>query len=293
MERDRVNINKDSDSIITEEKFAANEINLVNIDKISDHLFRFIFYIEQHSTGDIIFLGLYIHASNYADEIYFNQYMHKFRERRELKEEVTEAFSDDSLHYLCDFDMINSNTNKLYFEMDAYRLVENKYFSRMNILLNKDLYIKISLFFNKMMQYKEYPEDIFLSKKFNNVEFVTINHLKHDGSGTDNSSNIVLSHYTCGRGPTIFKFNYVSPKKYNKKLRNPIRAELYSLYYEEDFSISDMIYNVQLDILYVIYEIRDRITQEYKSTKVLCFTKEFYERTNFIDLDKIYEKGDN
>jgi hypothetical protein len=66
--------------------------------------------------------------------------------------------------------------------------------------------------------------------------------------------------------------------------------EQYAVFYSEDFIMNDMIYEPERDILYLVVEARSDITNEYKGTKILRLSKEFYERSNFLDPRKIYEE---
>jgi hypothetical protein len=61
-------------------------------------------------------------------------------------------------------------------------------------------------------------------------------------------------------------------------------------YYDDDFVIRDMIYDRHNDRIFIIYEVRSDITNEYKCTKALILNKEMYDHTNFVDLYKIYEE---
>ena len=55
-------------------------------------------------------------------------------------------------------------------------------------------------------------------------------------------------------------------------------------------SITDMIYDFNMDCLFVLYEERSDITDRYKCTKVLRFDKEIYEKTNLINIYNNYEE---
>jgi hypothetical protein len=66
--------------------------------------------------------------------------------------------------------------------------------------------------------------------------------------------------------------------------------EVYDKFYIDDFLITDIIYEKTNDCVYVVYESRSDITNKYKETKVLKFYKEFYNRSNLMDIEKIYEE---
>ena len=135
-----------------------------------------------------------------------------------------------------------------------------------------------------------YPLEYILRKKYKNIEFVTIDHVKLDASVEDKALKSVFNHYTVGCGPTIFKFNFLSPisEDKNKKLRNPMIASQYEIFYQNDFIINDIIRDVNDDIL-VLFEERSEINNNYKSTKALRFNKEMIEKTNLVNFNNIYD----
>ena len=101
----------------------------------------------------------------------------------------------------------------------------------LKLLITYDNYIKFNLFFTRLIQHIFGAETIFDNPKLKNLEFITIKHSKLDASSSDINSSIVLNHYTVGAGPTIFKFNFISPKLSGRNLINPMDPISYSEFY--------------------------------------------------------------
>ena len=157
-------------------------------------------------------------------------------------------------------------------------------------MVSRDLFIQINLFVNQFVL-KILGSDLnFLSYKYKNIEFVTIDHVKLDASVEDKALRSVFNHYTVGCGPTIFKFNFISPisEDKNKRLRNPMISSQYEIFYQNDFIVNDIIRDVNDDML-VLFEERSEINNNYKSTKALRFNKEMIAKTNLVDLFNVYE----
>jgi hypothetical protein len=58
----------------------------------------------------------------------------------------------------------------------------------------------------------------------------------------------------------------------------------------DEYLIKDIIKDAHEDILYILYEIRSKITYTYKKTIVLVLTSDIYSHSNLLELDKVYEK---
>ena len=69
----------------------------------------------------------------------------------------------------------------------------------------------------------------------------------------------------------------------------PLSAEVYERFYSDDFTVSDMFYDFHSDSIFVLYEVRSDITNSYKETKALIFSRELYDKTNFVNPEWIYE----
>lgn len=292
MERFKIGL-PDEKSIIVKNTFIIDQIVPICIRKMKDEIYTILFLANQDSTETSIFLQMALKSSDKRDEDFFSNHIlnldniTKDKDRLSFYVEATKDVSNDSL-YSCDFNMIEVDT-KPYFKATGARAIDELHSAIIDLLITRDNFIKLNLFFIRFMNYDISAETVFINHKLHNIKFSTINHVKLDGSATDISSRIVCNHYTCGNGPELYKFNFISRKIPDRKLINPMSPEPYSIFYSEDFTITDMIYEPYKDCLYVIYEVRSEINNMYKETKALIFNKEFYNKTNLLDVEKIYK----
>lgn len=292
MERFKIGL-PDEESIIVKNTFIIDQIVPICIRKMKDEIYTILFLANQDSTETSIFLQMALKSSDKRDEDFFSNHIlnldniTKDKDRLSFYVEATKDVSNDSL-YSCDFNMIEVDT-KPYFKATGARAIDELHSAIIDLLITRDNFIKLNLFFIRFMNYDISAETVFINHKLHNIKFSTINHVKLDGSATDISSRIVCNHYTCGNGPELYKFNFISRKIPDRKLINPMSPEPYSIFYSEDFTITDMIYEPYKDCLYVIYEVRSEINNMYKETKALIFNKEFYNKTNLLDVEKIYK----
>jgi hypothetical protein len=282
-----------------EEDFAADTVLPISIDFVDETKFIILFCIAQDSTETCNYLQVLCNLDRIEEKVYINSlplsHMNKpdapiNPQAKELYNNAIADIKNNGNIFNTDLVMHVDENHKAYYRAKAAKPNKDGSANILNIMIPRDNYIKISLFFNRLFSTVLNPEAVFVDRKLNNMEFIKVKFLKHDASSTDISSNIVFSHYTCECGPNItYRFNFVSLKIPGKKLRSPLIAEQYDTLYRSHFLINDIIYDPDQDILLAVYEDRSEITDKYKATKILKFTKELYDRTNFIDPTKIYE----
>ena len=283
------------DKIVANSNFIVNTIIPISIRRLSINIYGILFYTKQDSTEDERFFQLIISASGEFETEYVEShplYIENISKNRDMfihYKNIVEKM-DNTNCYNTDFDMVVSQDHKMYYSFTGSRVSNNGNAVIISGLMTRDNFIKINLFMNKFMNYDLCAENVFVDKKLHNIQFLNINHLKLDATTTDFGSKVVCSHYTCGFGPAICKFNFVSPKLTDMKLRNMMLPDVYNRFYGSDFIVKDIIYDFNSDSVFVMYEERSSVTNNYKSTKALIFDKDFYNRTNFIDETKIYEK---
>lgn len=284
--------------IIQKESFIVDQILPLKISKVAEDKFIILFCITQDSTEECKYIQLLLNVNN-DEESNFLQSLPLSTLNSPARVEffnsmVSQMTRNNS--YNTDLSMTLCEDHKNYFKAYGAAPREDNKATLLELLITRDNYIKINLFINRLIMRDPGAELIFANHKLNNIEFLEIKKLKHDASATYAGGNIVLNHYTCAAGPMdSFKFNYITKKIPNRTLRNPMLPEIYDNFYTDDFTITDIIYDESIDCVFVIYEQRSDITNRYKKTVALKFTKEFYDRTNFIDPTKIYEdiKEDN
>ena len=195
----------------------------------------------------------------------------------------------DSNLYETDLDMINCEDDKDKYYFKAARKIKDKEtYECIEVTMSKILYIKISLFATKFLARDMNAHMVFLNKKLDEIEFQKVTGVKLDGSAENKANGLVYSHYTLALGPAKYRMNFISPIM-EGKLKHSISSNNYMIYYGEDFTIHDIIRDFRKEILYIIYEYRSGITNQYMGTKVLVMDKSIYTQTNFADLSNIYD----
>lgn len=298
MERYRIS-KPPENKIIAKYDFIVDEIYPICIQRIVNNTYGILFFAKQDSTEDIIYLQLVVGANTNYDIINLEQselYIDNITKVESANKIYSKNISkiSNSNSYNTDFDMVPSEQYKQYFSFTGIRIAnDNKNAVILNGLITKDNFIKINIFMNRLMDFCTDYIDIFFDKRYRNIQFIKINHLKLDACTKSAEAPIVCSHYTCGLGPTQFRFNYTSTetqKMSRMKLRNMMMPDVYNRFYGKDYIVKDIIMNS--DLIYVIFIESSIITGDYKSTKAIIFTKEFYDRTNFVDQLKIYENNE-
>lgn len=282
------------ESIVSRDKFIINQMLPVVIRKASENHYMILFLCTQSSDDEKIYLQMSINADNIKDKEFLDSHSLNIEvirtnlNRLQMYSDMIEDITDSNV-YVTDLMMEESEEFKFHYKSMGIRTVDKEYASVVDLYITRDVYIQINMFFIHFMAKDITAESVFMSKKYHKVEFVSIDHIKLDASYHDIKNDIVFNHYTVGCGPTIFKFNYISPHIKLRKLKNPMIDIHYSVFYGKDFVMSDMIYDSKRDCLYLIYEETDSITNKFKCTKALRLNKEIYEKSNFMNIEKIYE----
>ena len=288
----------EENKIIEKKLFSPNEFQLLSISLTDDNnMGVFLFRAVQTSTDDKLFIQVPFLISDQTDVSYITtnkMFIRNITIFDDKKDEYTDLIKDmnEENTYLSDLCINEYAESKKYYILKCTRNCdsENGYFSEIDLLVSRDLFIQINLFINQFLL-KILGADLnFLSYKYKNIEFITIDHVKLDASVEDRALKSVFNHYTVGCGPTIFKFNFLSPisEDKNKRLRNPMIASQYEIFYQNDFIVNDLIRDDNDDLL-LLFEERSEINNNYKSTKALRFNKDMIEKTNLVDLYKVYE----
>lgn len=291
MERFKIGL-PDEQNVVVKNTFVVDEIIPVCLSVIDGSSFRLIFRATQNSTEESILLQVALYCSDKRDTQFINNHplnilnVKKDFERLKFYNEAVKDLSNSI--YATDFYMTELD-DKPYFIANGAKALDDIHATVLDLLVTRDNFIKINLFFNRLKIYDKGAESVFLSHKLHNMKFSTINRSKLDGSASDIASNLVCSHYTTGNGPETYRFNFLSARLNGRKLRCPMSVDVYNSFYSDHFVIADTIYEPVKDILYAVFEVRSDITDNYKETKILRFNKEFYNRTNLVDISRIYE----
>lgn len=283
------------DKIVSRSKFVVNQMLPVVIRKASDNHYMILFVCTQSSDDEKMYIQMSINADNVVDKEFLDSHSLNIEvirtnvNRLQMYADMIDDITDNNV-YVSDLMMEESEEFKFHYKTLGVRTIDNQFASVVDIYLTRDVYIQINMFFIHFMAKDITAESVFMSKKYHKVEFVSIDHIKLDASYHDLNNDIVFSHYTIGCGPTLFKFNYITPHIKNRKLKNPMVDVHYSIFYGKDFLMSDLIYDSKRDCLYLIYEEYNEISNKFKCTKALRLSREIYEKSNFMNNEKIYEE---
>ena len=292
----RKNFRFEKNQIITNTKFIVDTIMPLSIGLAGDNVYFILFKIIQSCTEEELFIHFPIEISNDGEKSFFDN--HSLNLNNVLKnDKMKEFFKEETRNmnsnkiYMTDFVMRKDNKNKLYYTCGAYLSDNKNHVNKITLLLSRDSYIKLDLFINRLYILDPLAHSVFTNTDYTNIEFVNIDHIKCDACTTEVDSNIVCSHYTCGKGPCLFKFNYASIKKPGRKLRNFLAVNMYNLSYSKSFMISDLVYNQFDKELILLYKDMDKITDKLKSVKALVISEDLaLKYTNMIDDEKMYYK---
>lgn len=292
---ERYNVVAPEEKILSKRNFIVDQIIplAIRIVENGDGLanrFVILFLAGQNSTEENILLQI-MFSMDRRDETFIKSqplYMDNLlgnKSKLQLYVDATKDATNDSL-FMTDFKMTRSD--KSFYFLGSASQKQGEVINALDLYFTKENFVKLNVFFKRMSIYDRSAEFVFLDKKFKDIEFSTIEEVKLNASTTDLISRIVCSHYTCRNGKQLYKFKYISPKLDDRKSLKSIDVEKFNSLYSEAFVISDMIYCD--DNLYVIYEERSDITNEYKKTLALIFTKEMYDQTNLVDYSRIYKE---
>ena len=298
MELYRVSL-PEEEKIIVKDKFIIDNIIPLCIKKLTEDQYSILFFAEQESTETSIFLQSIIALMDETDSGYLNNHplnvdiIRRDKNRLAFYNEKIDSMKGNIFN--TDFDMVQcEEDNKLYFHANASKPIyikSNKepQAALMDLYITRDNFIKISLFLTKFLVKDNSAESVFISKKLKNIKFEKIDHAKLDGSAVNKATHFVYSHYTLNHGPSIYQMTFISPEIEGRKLKNPMIAEHFMTFFGDSFLITDIIFDYHKNRIFIIYEVRSSVTNQYKETKALILNKDVYDHTNFVVLDKIYE----
>lgn len=304
------------ENIVSRNKFIANQILPIGFKPAnkSGTMFLVLFVASQDMDESCIYLQFMISINSKFEEQYLKNHelnivnMKAGSKVYSTYKELVKDLNKSNL-YSTDLALNDEDDFPLYYHSIAVRPIDNTHASVLDIYLNREYFVKLNIYLNRLNNIghnhikrieqelvitKLAPELSFTDPKLNNIEFVSIEKIKHDATARVVTSfgTININHYTMWCGPSVFKMNYLSPidkDHISIPLSNPLDINLYDAFYNKHNIIQDIFtYN---DQLFILYEDYSDITGEFKNTKVLKISKELADKTNFIDYNNmIYEK---
>lgn len=267
-------------------KFVIDKIYPIAIREFNDNIASIIFNGYQNSTEEYILIQSFINiddTNRYSIKSNILNINNLIRNKYILQRYV-DATKDATSIYNFSIDNIKEVKNKPYF----YTSIDNN--NLLEILFNRDSYIKIKLLYDYIINNKDTIEELIEDNpRRNNMKFSTVDRIKLDAS-TEYDDTHIITHYTAGNGPETYGFNFISNKLLDRKLRIPLRKNIYdnSYRYNKDYTVRDII--KEDGYIYIIYEVFSDITEQYKETKVLKITNELCNKTNLLVFDNaIYD----
>ena len=198
--------------------------------------------------------------------------------------------------YGTDLDLIASVDNPLYYYCLGTRAISRSNAEEVELYFPRNMYISLNLFLSDLLKDGEFNTTYFLNPLYNSIKFITIEQSKYDAScrivdKPEKNMNEIYSHYTMNCGPSEFRMNYISLELVEKntdplKLSNPMRDDMYKIYYSEDPYVQNVFYDRVEDCAYIIYfRKEDTKVKSY----ALKLPNKIYSNTNFVDgYNKIY-----
>lgn len=282
------------DFIIARDSFVANEIYPICLQIIDDKTFEVLFIASQDSTETSIYLRL---SFAYAEEeknilmthpLFINNIAAN-PEKKKIYEELIADLNNTS-NYMTDLDLKENEDHKIFYSCLAMRPINQKsnYIKAIDLMVPRENYVKIGIFFNDMMTYNFDVEQIFVDPTLNGMKFETMSHIKLDSTTWD--ENLGYAHYTCGCGPSMYKFTFIFPREKGKAMRNHISMEAFETFYGNDPIViaNEIIYDKNKDAIYVVHRSLNSLNQEVIKTTALIMPKDIYDHSNLFDLYKIY-----
>ena len=280
MERLKMNIDE-SIVIDTKKKIMVDHVTFEKIFKEDNHIYKINFKGYQDSTQikfDILATVMVESAFGVAFVDNIGEVPKQFRD--------SDDYNQARQQFYCDMILSEDRKYKSYYIVDAYYIEPGgSHAMKEEFLVSQDCFIQIELFFIYLDSFRNDFYKVFSSKKLKNLKYVTIDHVKYNCSAILDPYK-TISHFTTGRGPSIFRFNIVNPRIKNGRLKDMFSSESYDELYGGDYTIVDFIYTG--GIVYALYEERSRITDMYLDTKILLFKEDMLKATTFIDPSIIY-----
>ena len=293
----RMQISKPAeDNVCSESTYIVNSILPIVIKEVSEQMFSVLFLIKNNLVDESNYLVMYFAYDNESDIKFIKSHNLNYNniannpKQLKLYLEMTKDL-DNSRIFSTDMDLVLNKEKKAFYKGYAYRISNlNNNIEQMELIINHTIFVQINVFLLRFFNRDITAETTFFDYTLKNVEFVTLTNIKLDGSTKTPNENYINNHYTAKAGYNVYRFHFISPSIFGRRLRNPMGYEPYCALYGNDYIVDTMFFDHNSDTLFVIFVEKDQITNKYKRTLALKLSKELYNHTNFLDYYKIYEQ---
>lgn len=281
------------DQIALRSKFIVDNLLPLCIEELEDNMISILFVAGQDSTETIIFLKILYGIENQLDKTYISLHPLNMKnisndfERIKFYSEMTKDFSEDKLY----FTTLEMHKEDLFYSSIAMRKMDRRGHADVkDLYIRKDMFIRYKVFEDKFINCVQGAELAFTNPRFKNVSYTYIDHSTMNATTKILATNLVYSHYVCGRGPTQFKFNTVTPAIPGLKLRVAIGEDAYLALYGDEPIITDILYDEITNTVLLLYDKYHAISGNFIGVEVIVYHGKFLDKCNFLDPTKIYER---
>jgi len=296
----RFQISMDSDmNNVCRNTYIVNHIIPLCIKERDENSFTILFLVQSDTKDEDEkeYLNMYFSCDSEEDKKFIKAHALNYNniiknpKQLQMYMEMTNGI-DSAVIYSTDLNMTVYEKKKMYYSSLAWgRDKEYRDPFVMELIIPRSIFIQLNLFFVRFVNHDISAETVFFDYKLHKVEFVTPTSIKLDGSAKPApSSMFITNHYTAKLGPNTYRFHYISPSIFGRRLVSPMAYEPYCSLYSKDTLIDQMFFDAASDTLFIIYHEHSEIDGSFKRTLALKLSKELYNHTNFLDVYKIYEK---
>ena len=295
------------ENIVTRNKFIVNKIVPIAIRETNiENQFIILFAASQDYDDSYVFLQILVNTENELDLEYLKNHnlnIFRFKDKKVYNENNKEFASylqiiskmTSSNVYGTDLRMEESKDHPFYYHCVAVRAIDKSHASLLDLYFTTDNFVKTNIYLNRIISIpfnKYIHEEIFQNKKFNNVEMVGVETVKIDGTKTVNHLTVsyYTTHYTMNCGPSKYVFNWLTVGSDKNILKNPLDSSLYDSFYKDHFDAKESFLDNKY--CYLIYEEKSPIDGSFKKIKVLRLKPELVEKTNIVDYENIFLRGE-
>lgn len=299
MKRFQISMDNDMDNVCRD-TYIVDHIIPLCIKERDESSFTLLFLVQNDTKDEEEreYLNMYFSYDSEEDKKFIQSHTLNYNniiknpKQLQMYIEMTDGI-DSAVIYSTDLNMAVYEKKKIFYSSLAFgRDKEYRDPYVKELLIPRSIFVQLNLFFIRFVNHDISAETVFFDYKLHKIDFVSLTSIKLDGSAKPAPGSMyITNHYTAKLGPNIlYRFHYISPAIFGRRLINPMGYEPYCSLYAKDTLIDQMFYDVASDTLFIIYHEHSEVDGSFKRTLALKLSKELYDHTNFLDVYKIYEK---